>query len=84
MKNIRTFDPNGTYQKLPDNKGHIQLFISPHQYVQDAGALDMIGEYISMSVSGRAGIMITPGRDRALGTTLEKSLTAAGITNPLR
>lgn len=79
MKNYTPFDPNRTYQKLPDTKGHIQLFISPHQYVQGAGALGMIGEYISMSVSGNAGILITPGRDRALGATVQKSLSAAGM-----
>jgi glycerol dehydrogenase len=81
MKNNRTFDPNRTYQKLPDNKGHIQLFISPHQYVQGAGVLGMMGEYISMSVSGNAGILITPGRDRALGATVEKSLSAVGMAS---
>jgi glycerol dehydrogenase len=81
MEPVKAFDPNSTYQKLPNKRDRIALFISPSQYIQGKGVIDMIGEYLSLCVSGRAGILITPGRDRALGTALDKSLGTAGLSS---
>jgi len=50
MQQDKAFYPNITYQKRPDNKEHIELFISPSQYIQGAGVINMIGEYIALSV----------------------------------
>jgi glycerol dehydrogenase len=80
MKQAKAFDPNITYQKLPNKKEPVALFISPYQYIQGKGAINMIGEYVSLCVSGSAGILITPGRDRALGKVLEKSLASSGLS----
>ena len=77
--NPTLFDPNATYQKLPNGKEPIGLFISPSQYIQGPGVLSMIGEYLSLAVSRGAGILITPGRDRLLGQVLERSLQSAGL-----
>jgi glycerol dehydrogenase len=73
------FDPNPTYQKLPNKKDPIDLFISPGQYIQGRGVLNLIGEYLSPCVSGGAGVLITPGRDRESGSVLEASLNKAGL-----
>ncbi len=40
----------------------------------------MIGEYLSLCISGNAGILITPGRDRALGALLAESLHSSGLS----
>jgi glycerol dehydrogenase-like iron-containing ADH family enzyme len=72
MKQAKAFDPNITYQKLPNKKEPVALFISPYQYIQGKGAINMIGEYVSLCVSGSAGILITP--------VLEKSLASAGLS----
>ena len=77
----KAFDPNNTYQKHPNNAEHINLFVSPYQYIQGKGVINEIGEYISLCVSGGAGILITPGRERALGTVLEKSFGSAGLSS---
>ena len=79
MTQDKPFDPNDTYQKLPNKKDPIELFVSPSQYIQGRGVISMIGEYLSLCVSDGAGILITPGRDRSLGEALEKSLNAAGL-----
>jgi glycerol dehydrogenase len=81
MKQDKAFDPNIIYQKLPNKKEPVELFISPNQYIQGKGAINMIGEYVSLCVSGNAGILITPGRDRALGDVLENSLGSAGLSS---
>jgi glycerol dehydrogenase len=80
MKNPGTLDPNTTYQKLPDDRNPVQLFISPSQYIQGRGVINLLGEYLSLCVSGCAGVIITPGRDRVLGDTVDKSLKGAGFT----
>lgn len=81
MKQVESFDPNITYQKFPNKKDPIELFISPCQYIQGRGVINMIGEYLSLCVSGGAGMLITPGRDRTLGTLLENSLSAVGLSS---
>jgi glycerol dehydrogenase len=81
MLQTTPFDPNVTYQKLPNGKEPIGLFISPSQYIQGSGALSMIGEYLSLAVSGGVGVLITPGRDRLLGEIIEKSLCEAGLSS---
>ena len=75
-----TLNPNTTYQKLPDGEEPIGLFVSPSQYVQGRGVIRLIGEYLSLCVSGGAGVVITPGRDRVLGETIRRSLEAAGLS----
>jgi glycerol dehydrogenase len=80
MKNPRILDPNVIYQKLPDHRRPIQLFVSPSQYIQGRGVINFLGEYLSLCVSGSAGVLITPGRDRVLGDIVEKSLNTAGFT----
>lgn len=80
MINDKIFDPNLVYQKNRKNKEPIELFISPGQYIQGAGVINMLGEYLAPSISGTAGIVITPGRDRVLGQKLEKSLGLAGFS----
>ncbi len=80
MKNSGALDPNGTYQKLPDLRKPIQLFISPSQYIQGRGVVNLLGEYLSLCVSGCVGVLITPGRERALGDSVDKSLNNAGFT----
>lgn len=79
MKHAGIFDPNTTYGKLPDNHHAMQLFISPSQYIQGQGVIKMLGEYLSLCVSGCAGVLITPGRDPVLGDIIEKSLNTAGL-----
>lgn len=81
MEKTTLFDPNPTYQKLPKGKEPIGLFISPGQYIQGPGVLSMIGEYLALAVSGGAGVLITPGRDRILGEIIEKSLHRAGLAS---
>ncbi|MBA4418025.1 MAG: glycerol dehydrogenase [Syntrophus sp. (in: bacteria)] len=80
MENPGTFDPNATYQKLPDDKKPIQLFISPSQYIQGRGVINLLGEYLSLCASGCTGVLITPGRDRALGNIVDNSLNTTGFT----
>jgi glycerol dehydrogenase len=80
MKNQGTLDPNVTYRKLPDNSKPLQLFISPSQYIQGKGVINLLGEYLSLCVSGCAGVLITPGRDLVLGNIVDKSLNAGGFT----
>ncbi|HEY3276148.1 MAG TPA: glycerol dehydrogenase [Syntrophorhabdaceae bacterium] len=80
MKNPSARDPNPTYQRLPDRGRPIELFVSPSQYIQGQGVIGLLGEYLSLCVSGCAGVLITPGRDRALGDRVENSLRAAGFT----
>ncbi len=79
MKNKNALDPNPTYRKFPDHRGPIQLFVSPSQYIQGRGVVDLLGEYLSLSLSGCAGVLITPGRDLVLGKIVDKSLNAAGF-----
>ena len=73
-------DPNAVYQKLPDNRNPVQLFISPSQYIQGHGVISLLGEYLSLCVSGSAGVLITPGRDLALGDIIDRSLNGAGFS----
>jgi len=80
MKNPGALDPNATYQKLPDGVKPVQLFVSPSQYIQGQGVVGLLGDYLSLCVSGCAGVIITPGRDRALGDVVDRSLKAAGFT----
>jgi glycerol dehydrogenase len=77
MDNIN--DPNAVYQKLPDGKTPIKLFISPSQYIQGHGVLSRLGQYLSVCAHGGAGVVITPGRDRVLGETIDASLKNAGF-----
>ncbi len=80
MKNTGMLDPNVTYRKLPDDKKPIQLFVSPSQYIQGQGVINFLGEYLSLCISGCAGVLITPGRDLFLGNIVDKSLNAADFT----
>lgn len=80
MNSVGTLDPNMTYQKLPDDRKPIQLFVSPSQYIQGQGTINLLGEYLSLCVSGCAGVLITPGRDLVLGNIVDKSLNSAGFT----
>ncbi|MCE5281833.1 MAG: glycerol dehydrogenase [Deltaproteobacteria bacterium] len=79
MKKAVTLDPNKTYQKLPDHREPIGLFVSPSQYIQGWGVIGMLGEYLSLCISGGVGVVITPGRYRVLGDRIEKSLSDAGL-----
>ena len=79
MKHPGTLDPNAIYQKLPDDARPVQLFVSPSQYIQGRGVINLLGEYLSLCVSGCAGVLITRGRDLALGGIVDKSLNAAGF-----
>jgi glycerol dehydrogenase len=80
MKKPGHLDPNDTYQKLPNNEEPIGLFVSPSQYIQGRGVIRLLGEYLSLCVSGGAGVVITPGRQRVLGETINQSLGAAGLS----
>ncbi len=80
MTYAEDFDPNRTYQKLPRGNEPVELFISPTQYIQGRGVIGKIGDYLALSISGRAGVLITPGRDRALGDLVEGSLSMAGLS----
>ncbi len=80
MKNPGAVDPNATYRKLPSAGKPVQLFVSPSQYIQGQGVIGLLGEYLSLCVSGCAGVIITPGRDRALGDVVDGRLRAAGFT----
>ncbi len=73
-------DPNAIYGMSPEGGRPIQLFISPSQYIQGQGTLGYLGRYLSLCVSGTAGILITPGRDRLLGGIVDKSLTGSGFS----
>ena len=72
-------DPNEIYGKA-DGEEPIRLFVSPSQYIQGRGVIDRMGDYLSLAVSGCAGVLITPGRDRALGGIIGESLKKAGFT----
>jgi glycerol dehydrogenase len=80
MKKPGTLDPNATYQKFPDDAEPIGLFVSPSQYIQGRGVIRLIGEYLSLCVSGGSGVVITPGRHRVLGDIINRSLGAAGLS----
>lgn len=80
MNNQSTLDPNIIYKKLLDNMQTIQLFVSPSQYIQGWGVINLLGEYLSLCLSGCAGILITPGRNLALGDIVDRSLNNAGFT----
>lgn len=80
MGNQRNFDPDAAYRKLPDGRTAVQLFISPSQYIQGRGVMNLLGEYLSLLVPGCAGVLITPGRDPVLGNVIDRSLNAAGFT----
>jgi len=80
MRSPETLDPNATYQRLPDGKNPVQLFVSPSQYIQGNGVISLLGEYLSLCLAGRAGVLITPGRDAALSGIISRSLNAAGFT----
>lgn len=80
MKNRGALDPNTIYKKLLDNMEPIQLFVSPSQYIQGRGVINLLGEYLSLCVSGCAGVLITPGRNFALGDIVDRSLKTAGFT----
>lgn len=80
MTNEKKFDPNIVYQKNPKKNEFIELFISPGQYIQGSGVINMIGKYLAPGISGNAGIVITPGRDKILEQALKKSLELAGFT----
>lgn len=80
MKNRGTLDPNATYRKFPNTREPVQLFVSPSQYIQGQGVIGLLGEYLSLCISGCAGVIITPGRDRALGEVIDRSLKTAGFT----
>ena len=79
MKDRGSLDPNAIYKKLLDNMEPIQLFVSPSQYIQGRGVINLLGEYLSLCVSGFAGVLITPGRNLALGDVVDRSLKAAGF-----
>lgn len=81
MKHAKDFDPNRTYQKPLCGNEPIGLFISPCQYIQGRGVIGKIGDYLALSLSGRAGVLITPGRNRVLGERVEGSLAAAGLSS---
>ena len=81
MTRTNAFDPNETYQKRSNGQDPIELFVSPNQYIQGRGVIDKIGNYLAMSISGGAGILITPGRDPVLSAQLENSLTSAGLSS---
>lgn len=72
-------DPNALYRASSDTGTPVQLFISPSQYIQGRGIVEHLGRYLSLCASGAAGILITPGRDRALGGIVASSLTEAGF-----
>jgi len=79
MRSPETLDPNVIYQRPPDGKNPVQLFVSPSQYIQGHGVISLLGEYLSLCLAGRAGVLITPGRDAALSGIINKSLNAAGF-----
>ncbi len=79
MKNPGTLDPDETYQKIPQGRP-IYLFVSPSRDIQGRGVINLLGEYSSLCVSGYAGVLITPGRDLALGGIVDRTLGDAGFT----
>lgn len=80
MKNRIELDPNTIYRTLPGQGQAMQLFVSPSQYIQGRGVIRSLGQYLSLCVSGRAGVLITPGRDHTLGDIVDRSLKDAGFT----
>lgn len=69
------------YGTLPDDKNPVQLFISPSQYIEGHGVIRHLGEYLSVCISGRrAGVLITPGREKAYGAAAEAGLARGGFT----
>jgi len=57
------------------------LFVSPSQYVQAPGAIRRLGGYLAelLGPGTRAGVLITPGRRRALLDTVAESFRQAGL-----
>jgi glycerol dehydrogenase len=79
MEKPRMPDPNSLYRKVPDQGEPVQLFTSPSQYIEGRGVINLLGEYLSLSVSGSVAVLITPGRDPVLGGIVERSLRGAGF-----
>ncbi|OPY69095.1 MAG: Glycerol dehydrogenase [Syntrophorhabdaceae bacterium PtaU1.Bin034] len=66
-------------RNLPYDTRPVELFISPSQYIQGRAAINSLGEYLRPCVSGGAGVVITPGRQRAFGDRVHLSLESAGL-----
>lgn len=56
-----------------------RVIIAPQRYVQGEGVLDEAGRYLSLLETRRAGILISPRRERSEGKRLVASLERAGI-----
>ena len=79
MRDQGVLNPNVIYRKTADGDNPMQLFVSPSQYIQGHGVIDRLGEYLSLCLSGCAGVLITPGRDAALAGIIDRSLEAGGL-----
>ncbi len=72
------FNPLQVYKQSSEHNP-LKLFISPSQYIQGAGIISRTGLFISVITSKTAGILITPGRDKAIGDSVRASLKSAGL-----
>ncbi|HNW94494.1 MAG TPA: glycerol dehydrogenase, partial [bacterium] len=75
------YDPGRRFADTSGGAAVPLLFIAPAQYVQAPGALRRLGEFL-LDLAGaeaRVGVLITPGRRRALFATVGESLQRAGL-----
>ncbi|MBI4864352.1 MAG: iron-containing alcohol dehydrogenase [Candidatus Riflebacteria bacterium] len=57
----------------------MELFVSPSQYVQGSGVLDSLEVLLTGHAASGVGVVITPGRHRALGDRAGSTLAGAGL-----
>lgn len=65
----------------PDDGVSPRVFISPGRYVQGAGTLGKLGQYLTLLGSEHVGILASPGRIDAEGARLESSLESNAMSS---
>ncbi|MBP7866263.1 MAG: glycerol dehydrogenase [Acidobacteria bacterium] len=75
------YDPNRRFADTTGGRSVPLLFMAPSLYVQSPGAVGRLGEFLAdlAGTGTRVGVVITPGRRKALMETVSGSLRAAGL-----
>ena len=87
QRNIMTYeyqeyDPNRRFADTTDGVAVPMLFVSPTQYIQSPGAIHRLGLFLADLVGpeARVGVLITPGRRRAVFAAVADSVGEANLT----
>lgn len=77
------YDPNRRFADTTGGRTVPLLFMAPSLYVQAPGAVGRLGEFLAdlAGTGSRVGVLITPGRRKALMGTVSGSLRAAGLNH---